>query len=114
MWSEFKSNDTDGMIDQLVRYKNQHHQDDQRRILLCGIPDGKVRVEWVPPAAPGVDSKWEMQLFGLVRTGEREKAIQFVQETSGMSASQAAEIAAMAASNLGLTPWKRVRRKPKR
>ena len=61
------------MIDELVQYKKNHYPDDQRRILTCGIPDGKIRVEWLKAAAPGVDSRWEMQLYGLVRTGEREK-----------------------------------------
>ena len=114
MWSEFKSNDVDGMIDQLVHYKQQHHADDQRRILLCGIPDGKLRVEWVVPAAPGIDSKWEMQLFGLVRAGEREQAIEFLRETRGMTRSQAAKIAALAADKLGGAAWKPPRRKRKR
>src|SRR5580704_3356806 len=77
LWNEFKSNDINAMIDELIRYKNKHYLNDRRRILTCGIPDGKVRVEWLPPSAPGVDTKWEMQLYGLVRTGERPKAIQF-------------------------------------
>ncbi len=51
--------------------KKTHFPDDGRRILVCGIPDGKVRVEWLPAAAPGVDSMWEFKLYGLVRTGER-------------------------------------------
>ena len=71
LWDELKSNDIDAMIDELVEYKKSNHQDDQRRILTCGIPEGKVRVEWLDPVAPGVDSKWEMQLYGLVRTGEK-------------------------------------------
>jgi len=33
------------MIDELVRYKKAHYPDDRRRILTCGIPDGKVCVE---------------------------------------------------------------------
>jgi len=36
-------------------------------------------------AAPGVDSKWEMRLYGLVRTGEREKALRFLRDTRRMS-----------------------------
>lgn len=72
MWSEFKSNDVDSMIDELVQFKRQNHPDDLRRILTCGIPDGKVRVEWLNPVAPGVDSQWEMTLFGLVRAGTGE------------------------------------------
>ena len=75
LWNEFKSNDIDAMIDELIQHKKSHYPNDQRRILTCGIPDGKVRVEWLNPAAPGVDSKWEMPLYGLVRTGQREKAI---------------------------------------
>ena len=81
LWNEFKSNDINAMIDDLVQYKKNHYPDDQRRILTCGIPDGNIRVEWLKAAAPGVDSKWEMRLYGLVRTGEREKAIRFLEET---------------------------------
>src|SRR3972149_5020832 len=81
LWNEFKSNDINGMIDELIKYKKAHYPDDQRRILTCGIPDTTVRVEWLPPVAPGVDTKWEMRLYGLVRTGQREQAIKFLQET---------------------------------
>ena len=102
LWNEFKSNDIDAMIDELVQYKKPHYPDDQRRILTCGIPDGKVRVEWLNAAAPGVDSKWEMQLYGLVRTGEREKAIQFLQETRRMSRNDAAKKVAAVAAELGI------------
>ena len=98
LWNEFKSNDINAMIDELIRYKKAHYPDDQRRILTCGIPDGKIRVEWLHPAASGVDSKWEMQLFGLVRTGEKEKAIRFLQDTRRMTrhaaSKRVAEIAA--------------------
>src|ERR1700730_9235957 len=85
LWNEFKSNDISATIDELVQYKKTHYPDDRRRILTCGIPDGKVRVEWLNPAAPGVDSKWDMQLYGLVRTGARDKAIRFLQDTRQLS-----------------------------
>jgi len=101
LWNEFKSNDINGMIDELVQYKKDHHPDDQRRILTCGIPDGKVRVEWVPGADPGVDSKWEMQLFGLVRAGEKDRAIRFLQETRNMTQTKAAQKVANVAAQLG-------------
>jgi hypothetical protein len=52
LWSELKSNDVDALIDELVEIKKRHYPDDQRRILACGMVDGKVRVEWLPPAAP--------------------------------------------------------------
>src|SRR5437868_13026083 len=102
LWNEFKSNDINAMIDELVRYKKAHYPDDRRRILTCGIPDGKVRVEWLNPAAPGVDSKWEMRLYGLVRTGEREKAIRFLRETRWMSRSDAVKRVAAVAAELGM------------
>ena len=102
MWSEFNSNDVDAMIDELVEYKQKHFRNDQRRILTCGIPDGKVRVEWLAAAGSGVDSKWEMQLYGLVRTGAREKAIQFLRDTRRMSRSEAVKQVKKIASDLGL------------
>ncbi len=102
LWDELKSRDTDALIDELVRYKKAHYPDDRRRILTCGIPDGKVRVEWLPPAAPGVDPKWEMQLYGLVRTGAREQAIRFLQDTRRMTRKAAAQRVAQVAAELGV------------
>jgi len=89
LWNEFETSDIDAMIDELIRYKNTHYPNDRRRILTCGILDGKMRVEWLRPAVPGVDSKWEMQLYRLVMTGERAKAIQFLRETRLMSRDEA-------------------------
>jgi hypothetical protein len=102
LWNEFKSNDINAMIDELIRYKIAHYPNDGRRILTCGIPDGKIRVEWLNPAAPGFDSKWEMQLYGLVRTGERAKAMQFLRETRGMSRDEASRRVAQIAAELGM------------
>jgi hypothetical protein len=102
LWNEFKSNDINAMIDDLVQYKKKHYPDDQRRILTCGIPDGKIRVEWLKAAAPGVDSRWEMQLYGLVRTGAREKAIRFLEETRRLSRTEATNRVAVIAAELGL------------
>jgi hypothetical protein len=103
LWDEFKSSDVNALIDELIRYKQAHYPNDGRRILTCGIPDGKVRVEWLNPAAPGVDSKWEMQLYGLVRTGQRDKAIRFLQDTRRMTRSEASKRVAQAAAELGMT-----------
>ncbi len=102
LWTEFESNDINALIDELVRYKRDHYPDDRRRILTCGIPDGKVRVEWLNAAAPGVDSKWEMQLYGLVRTGQKEKAIRFLQETRRMTRSDAVKRVGQIAAELGM------------
>jgi hypothetical protein len=102
LWNEFKSNDIDALIDELVRYKKKHYPNDRRRILVCGMMPGKVHVEWLNPAAPGVDSKWEMQLYGLVRTDKREEAIRFLHETRGMSRNDAARKVAVIAAELGV------------
>jgi hypothetical protein len=102
LWNQFKLNDINGMIDELIQYKKAHYPDDRRRILTCGIPDGKVRVEWLNPAAPGVDSQWEMRLYGLVRTGAREQAVSFLQETRRMSRSEAMKRVAQVAAELGI------------
>ena len=106
LWSEFKSNDIDAMIDELVEYKKTHYPDDRRRILTCGIPDGNVRVEWIPAPTPGVDSKWEMQLFGLVRTGKTQKAIRFLQDTQDLSPKKAAHRVKDIAAAMGMTKRK--------
>src|SRR5208337_1953298 len=102
LWNEFKSNDINALIDELVQYKKAHYPDDQRRILTCGISDGNIRVEWLKAAAPGVDARWEMQLYGLVRMGDCEQAIRFLQETRGMSNKQAPKRVAGVAVELGI------------
>ena len=101
-WNELKSSNVDQMIDELARYKRTHYPDDQRRILLCGIVDGKIRVEWLPTAAPGVDAEWETRLYGLVRTGDRPGAIQFLQATRKMSRAQALRRVDQIVADLGL------------
>jgi hypothetical protein len=102
LWNEFKSNDITAMIDELVRHKKAHYPDDRRRILTCGMLDGAVHVEWLSAAAPGVDPKWEMRLYGLVRTGERQKAIRFLQETRGLSRNEAVKRVGKIAVELGM------------
>jgi len=74
LWNELKSNDINAMINEIVLHKKTHFPDDQRRILICGILDGNIRVEWLKAAAPGVDSRWEMRLYGLVRMGDLVEA----------------------------------------
>ena len=103
MWGDFKTNDVDAMINELVEFKNKHFPEDQRRILACSTtPQSTLRVEWLAPAAPRIDARWEMQLFGLVRTGEREEAIRFLRESRSMSRKEAAKKVATIAAQLGL------------
>lgn len=102
VWSELKSGDVNAMIDELVRYKQTHYPDDRRRILVCGILDGKIRVEWLRPAAPGIDPQWETRLYGMVRTGDRQGAIRFLRSTRNMSHAQAAKRVDKVTAELGL------------
>ena len=103
LWNELKSDDIDAMIDELVAYKKTHYPNDLRRIVTCGsTPHGTLRVEWLPPAKPGVDSRWEMELYGLVRTGETKKAIRYLQKTRGLSRAAAAGKVASIAAQLGI------------
>ena len=103
LWDELKSRDIDAMIDELVEYKNAHFPDDRRRILTCGGTDhSTIRVEWLPPAAPGVDVKWEMQLYGMVRTGMDEEAIRFLKKTRKLSAVEARMLVGKIAGDLGM------------
>ena len=102
MWSEFKSTDVDAMLDELVAFKKKHYPHDLRRILTCGIPEGSIRVEWLKPAAPGVDSQWEMTLYGLVRTGAIDEAIRFLRKTRTMSRKEAEWKIASVAAELGM------------
>ena len=62
----------------------------------------KVRAEWMQPAAPGVDSRWEMQLHILVRLGKREQAIQFLRETRNLTRKEAEKQVKKISSDLGL------------
>ncbi len=102
LWSELKSNDVDAMIDELVRYKNSCYPDDRRRILICGIRDGKIYVEWLRAVAPGVDPQWETRLYGLVRTGDRKGAVRFLQATRNMSRARAMKRVGKVAAQLGM------------
>lgn len=102
MWSEFKSNDVNAMIDELVAFKEKRYLKDQRRILRCGIVNSKIRVEWLAPAAPGVDSKLEMTLYGLVLAGKGKKASKLLQKTHGMSRLNADAEVISIAMKLGL------------
>lgn len=102
LWNELKSSDVSKMIDELIAYKKSHYPNDRRRILVGGILDGKIHVEWLPAAAPDVDPQWETRLYGLVKTGDRMGAIRFLQTTRKMSRLQAAQRVDRVAADLGM------------
>lgn len=103
LWDELKSRDIDAMIDELVEYKKTRYPDDRRRILACGgTPQGTIRVEWLPPAAPGVDVQWETRLYGMVRGGFEAEAIRFLAKTRRMSENEAMMEVARVRMRLGI------------
>jgi hypothetical protein len=103
LWNELKSNDINAMIDELIEYKKAHYPDDRRRILACGgTPEGTIHVEWLQPAAPGVDVKWETQLYGMVRGGFDEEAVRFLQKTRKMPRNDAMTQVAAIRMQLGM------------
>ncbi len=103
LWNELKSNDIDAMVDELVEYKKAHFPDDRRRILSCGgTSRSTVRVQWLPPAAPGVDVKWETQLYSMVLAGFVEEAVRYLQKTRNLSTAEAKMLVAKTARDLGM------------
>ncbi|MFZ5832297.1 MAG: hypothetical protein ACOY3P_19600 [Planctomycetota bacterium] len=103
LWDELKSRDIDAMVDELVEYKQAHYPDDRRRILTCGgTPHGTIRVEWLAPAAPGVDSKQQMELYGMVRMGLDKEAMRYLKKTRKLSKEEAAMEVARISIALGM------------
>jgi hypothetical protein len=103
LWDELKSRNIDAMIDELVEYKKAHYPDDRRRIFACGGTDHSTfRVEWLSPATPDVDAKWETTLYGMVRSGMMKEATRFVKTTQGTSAAEAKMLVAKIAKDLGM------------
>ena len=73
LWNELKSDDIDAMIDELVEYKKalprRHAADSHLRQHPAW--DASCRMAGSRRAWGGFT--WEMELYGLVRTGERRK-----------------------------------------
>jgi len=89
LWDELKSTDTDAMLEELVEYKKSHYPHDGRQIVTCGTVDGGIHVEWLAPTGSKEAKNWRMQLYGLVRTGQRKEAVRFLQTSLGISRNEA-------------------------
>ena len=66
------------------------------------MPEGTIHVEWLQPAAPGVDVKWETALYGMVRGGMEEEAVRLLQKTRRMSRNEAMAQVAEIRMQLGM------------
>ena len=49
LWKELKSLDAEALITELVAYKQAHHPNDHRRVVVCGMRGDNVHVEWIDP-----------------------------------------------------------------
>ncbi len=49
LWGELRTTDCEAMIGALIAYKQKRHPGDFRHIVVCGMRDGNVHVEWVDP-----------------------------------------------------------------
>lgn len=47
LWIELRSRDWKALIGELIEYKNKNFPDDKRIVVICGMRDGKVHVEWM-------------------------------------------------------------------
>lgn len=48
-WSELRSSNTEALIAELAVYKEEHYRHDPRHVVVSGMRDDKVHVEWVEP-----------------------------------------------------------------
>ena len=50
-WKELKSRNWESLVDDLISFKEQYYHDDKRIVVVCGMRDHKIRVEWADPKA---------------------------------------------------------------
>ena len=46
LWSELRSGNTEALIETMMKAKEQLYPKDRRVVLMCGMREGNVRVEW--------------------------------------------------------------------
>ena len=65
LWNELKSPNADELVTRLTAYKQVHHPNDHRQIVVCGMRGDNVRVEWIdaPVASPSRDSRRRARLM---------------------------------------------------
>ena len=50
LWNELKSADAEALIIELAAYKQAHHPNDHRHVVVCGMLGDNVHVEWIEDA----------------------------------------------------------------
>ena len=53
LWIELRSRDWKALITELIEYKNKNYPEDKRIVVVCGMREGNIHVEWThPPQQP--------------------------------------------------------------
>ena len=47
MWIELRSQDWKALVAELIQYKNKVYPEDKRIVVICGMREGNVHVEWM-------------------------------------------------------------------
>lgn len=72
LWLELKSRDAEALIETMQRAKEQHYLADRRIVVVCGMRDGNVHIEWCEekdyPRASQLTKQILESLYGKERT----------------------------------------------
>lgn len=49
LWIELHSRDWKSLVSALIEYKNKNYPDDMRVVVICGMREGNIHVEWMDP-----------------------------------------------------------------
>ncbi|ESQ14406.1 MAG: hypothetical protein N838_24085 [Thiohalocapsa sp. PB-PSB1] len=49
LWIELRSRDWKALINELIQYKNENYPEDKRIVVVCGMREGNIHVEWKQP-----------------------------------------------------------------
>lgn len=49
LWDELTSSDPEALVTELTAYKQAHHPNDHRHVVVCGMRGDNVHVEWIEP-----------------------------------------------------------------
>lgn len=49
LWTELRSRDWQSLVSALMEYKDKNYPEDKRIVVVCGMRDGNVHIEWMHP-----------------------------------------------------------------
>ena len=54
LWIELKSRDWNSLISALIEYKIKNYPEDMRIVVICGMREGNIHVEWIQTPKPSM------------------------------------------------------------